>query len=246
VATQIQFRRGTAAEASDANETLPAGTPAFETDTRRLKIGDGVSAWNDLGYIDVDYVGGDPREMAASGLSDVVCADTGVGSGEPVSAQFGGTWEAVRGTWQRTGRGLSASLQDGRALLVTDTGVSLASVAATVTAGMGLVLAYLDDGNYLYAVWHAQAMSIVQVLDGAESEVASDAGTHVRRHHSTSRVQGWMDGRVSPAATRVRAADLSRNVWLGSGHDERFYTSSRQGVFAAGGGHVADVVVHRL
>lgn len=47
----IQFRRGTASAASTANEVLAAGQPFVETDTSKLKIGDGSTHFNDLPYI---------------------------------------------------------------------------------------------------------------------------------------------------------------------------------------------------
>lgn len=47
----IQFKRGTAARWAELNLTLEAGQPGFVTDENRLKIGDGVTAWNDLPYI---------------------------------------------------------------------------------------------------------------------------------------------------------------------------------------------------
>lgn len=43
-------RRGTAAALAAANETLYAGEWCLETDTGKAKFGDGVTAWNDLGY----------------------------------------------------------------------------------------------------------------------------------------------------------------------------------------------------
>jgi len=47
----ITFRKGTASDASSNNPTLAEGEPGFETDTGRLKIGDGSTAWNSLPYI---------------------------------------------------------------------------------------------------------------------------------------------------------------------------------------------------
>lgn len=46
----IQFYRGTAAQWTSANPTLGAGEPGFESDTNKLKIGDGSTAWNSLAY----------------------------------------------------------------------------------------------------------------------------------------------------------------------------------------------------
>lgn len=48
--TKIQLRRDTAANWSANNPTPTAGEPCFETDTGKLKIGDGATAYNDLAY----------------------------------------------------------------------------------------------------------------------------------------------------------------------------------------------------
>lgn len=50
VQTQLQIRRDTAANWSSTNPTLASGEWGLETDTRQYKIGDGVTAWNSLGY----------------------------------------------------------------------------------------------------------------------------------------------------------------------------------------------------
>ena len=57
----IQFKRGTAARWAELNLILEAGQPGYVTDENRLKIGDGVTEWNDLPYF---------------GESDVVNAQT--------------------------------------------------------------------------------------------------------------------------------------------------------------------------
>lgn len=46
----IHFRRDTAAGWTAANPVLEAGRPGYETDTGRIKIGDGVTAWTSLAY----------------------------------------------------------------------------------------------------------------------------------------------------------------------------------------------------
>lgn len=48
---QIQLRRGTAAAWTTANPTLAAGEPAYETDTGKVKVGNGTTAWNALAYL---------------------------------------------------------------------------------------------------------------------------------------------------------------------------------------------------
>lgn len=48
--TTIQLRRGSAARWAELDPVLASGEPGLETDTRRLKFGDGATAWNDLPY----------------------------------------------------------------------------------------------------------------------------------------------------------------------------------------------------
>lgn len=52
----IRYRRGTAAHWFSTNPTLDDGEPGYESDTRRIKIGDGVKAWRVLPYINTDQV----------------------------------------------------------------------------------------------------------------------------------------------------------------------------------------------
>lgn len=50
ILTTFQFRRGLADNWRKNNPILAQGEPGFERDTYRLKIGDGVTAWNNLSY----------------------------------------------------------------------------------------------------------------------------------------------------------------------------------------------------
>ena len=50
MANRIQLRRGGAQEWANANPTLAQGELGVELDTGRIKIGDGVTAWNSLRY----------------------------------------------------------------------------------------------------------------------------------------------------------------------------------------------------
>ena len=46
----IQFRRGKLADWERINPILRLGEPSFVVDTGGIKIGDGVTPWNDLQY----------------------------------------------------------------------------------------------------------------------------------------------------------------------------------------------------
>lgn len=48
---KFQLRRSTSFNWSSTNPILQAGEPGFETDTYKLKIGDGITRWNLLPYI---------------------------------------------------------------------------------------------------------------------------------------------------------------------------------------------------
>ena len=50
----IQFRRGTAAQWTSTNPVLADGEPGLETDTKKEKRGNGVTAWNLLPYSWID------------------------------------------------------------------------------------------------------------------------------------------------------------------------------------------------
>ena len=63
--TRIQLRRDTASNFSTANPVLAEGEAGFETNTNKLKIGNGEDNYNDLDYIAGDKVTGD-------GVTDIV------------------------------------------------------------------------------------------------------------------------------------------------------------------------------
>ena len=50
VKTTFQFKRGSAQRWIEVNPILKQGEPGFEYDTNKLKIGDGITPWNDLPY----------------------------------------------------------------------------------------------------------------------------------------------------------------------------------------------------
>lgn len=51
----IQLRRGTAAQWTSANPVLEGGEFGVETDTLKIKVGDGVNVWTGLPYVGAEY-----------------------------------------------------------------------------------------------------------------------------------------------------------------------------------------------
>lgn len=58
MATVIRLRRGNQADWENVNPVLAAGEPAYVYETKQLKIGDGVTAWNDLQYASLNDASG--------------------------------------------------------------------------------------------------------------------------------------------------------------------------------------------
>lgn len=72
MAHQIKFRRDTASNFTSNNPTLAAGEPGFETDSGKVKVGDGINAWTGLNYL--------------TGTGSVNSVDSGAGlTGGPIT-----------------------------------------------------------------------------------------------------------------------------------------------------------------
>jgi hypothetical protein len=67
MATVIQVKRGTAAAWTSANTVLTAGEIGFESDTKKMKVGDGSTAWTSLLYVGAE--GDITAVVAGTGLS---------------------------------------------------------------------------------------------------------------------------------------------------------------------------------
>ena len=83
MASKVQFRRDTAANWTSANPTLSAGEIGYETDTNKLKIGDGSSAWTALIYAGTQMVASSGDSITSTSMVDIS------GLSIPITA---GTW----------------------------------------------------------------------------------------------------------------------------------------------------------
>jgi len=67
----FKLYRGTAAQWIARNPVLQSGEPAVEIDTGKLKIGDGFTKWNDLGYLSGEGAPGPTGPVGPTGPQGV-------------------------------------------------------------------------------------------------------------------------------------------------------------------------------
>ena len=73
---RLQLRRGTASQWTSSNPILAAGEMGVETDTRKVKIGDGTTSWTSLDYVAADSP--EISEIAQDAINDALVAGTGI------------------------------------------------------------------------------------------------------------------------------------------------------------------------
>lgn len=162
--TKIQIRRDTAANWTSNNPTLANGEMGYETDTNKLKVGNGSSAWSSLSY----YTLGTADYLALAGgtmtgqltLSEVV---------ETAYTLTGSDVDPANGTMQRktttgaetiTGSnfaiGQSVILTLSAATSVSFTGftwVSTDGAAPTILSSNDTFVLWMDSGSNKYVAY---------------------------------------------------------------------------------------------
>jgi hypothetical protein len=102
ITATIQLRRDTAANWNTNNPTLLAGELGFETNTKRAKLGDGTTAWNDLLYIDnlglyMPLAGGTMDTGARIGWANGSFDREAGAAGREIECSVGYRWQWVSG-----------------------------------------------------------------------------------------------------------------------------------------------------
>jgi hypothetical protein len=90
MSAQIKLRRDTAANWTSVNPVLASGEPGLETDTLKVKYGDGSTAWNLLSYPQVTFPSTISNATTATNLSggsaNQLAFQTGAGTTSFISA----------------------------------------------------------------------------------------------------------------------------------------------------------------
>lgn len=169
MAVQIQFRRGTAAQWTSVNPVLAEGEAGYETDTNKIKFGNGVTAWNSLSYATglngatgpqgpsgaqgATGVSGDAGATGATGPQGAAGPQgaTGVQGPQGVPGEIGAPFAITK-----LYSSLSALLAD-----TSPTGISAGQFALINTGNVE------DEDNAKLYVWTGAAYTYVTDLSGA-------------------------------------------------------------------------------
>jgi len=127
VVTQIQLRRGTAAQWTSTNPTLAAGEQGFETDTGKIKIGDGSTAWTGLSYLGAGTV---TSIIAGTGLSGGTITSSGTIAIDSTVATLTGTQTLTNKTLTTP---VIASISNSGTITVPTGTLTLATLTGTET-----------------------------------------------------------------------------------------------------------------
>jgi len=144
----IQVKRGTAAGWTSANPTLNAGEIGFETDTKKIKVGDGSTAWTSLGYTVTD--GDISGVTAGSGL-------TGGGNSGSVTLAIDSTVATLTGSQTLTDKTLTSPGITGGTLVNTVVKGLEEDVNVVASAATGTINFDVETASIWYYTSNASA-----------------------------------------------------------------------------------------
>ena len=153
MAIRFQLRRDTTANWANTNPILALGEPGVETDTLRVKIGDGNTAWNSLGYsITKDFADltNTPTTLAGYGITNAATAAQGTTADSAVQPGDIGTAAAQDTSYFATaaqGTTADSAVQPGDAI---ETSIIDSADSSAITITPDVVLsAGLTVGNHI-------------------------------------------------------------------------------------------------
>lgn len=240
---RFRVKRDTAAAFAAANTLLLEGEFGLETDTRKLKIGDGVTAWNALGYLDASFwqydnaisgLAATDVQEALDELANYSVAD--LSDVDAVAPNDGDVliFDAVSGTWKpgaQSGGGGgsslagSATVSGAAASSITVSGLDLSAAGGyrvvvglknALGSSINILLYYNGDttpGNYDRLLMTASS-SGAPVIRSDDAAIGSiSAGSSADGHID---ILPSLDGVPSAAARITRDRSTALAMHLGS------------------------------
>lgn len=176
---EIQVRRATAAVWTSSNRVLAEGEYGYETDSRKRKLGDGVTAWTDLAYLprldSPAFTGVPTAPTPAAGDSSTKLATTAFAQGASRAA-----YQFRAGDYGAVGDGkmiLDAAMTSGSAVLSAPSGSwTAADVGKHVMVNAaGPVPGTSGSGALFSTIQSYQSATQVTLADAATRTVAGVA-----------------------------------------------------------------------
>ena len=175
MSTRMQQRRGTSEQWTSVNPVLAEGELGWESDTNKIKMGDGVNNWNSLAYfVDEDAVAGslgDYVEVALLGVADGVA------------------------TLDETGKVPSTQLPD-----IDE--ISQDAIDAALVAGTGITKDYNDGANTITLAVDTTTIATQEYVNTAVSSVDLSSKQDVVAGVSSAEI-GYLDGVTSSIQTQL-------------------------------------------
>jgi hypothetical protein len=197
VVTQVQVRRGTASEWTSANPTLASGEWGLETDTLKVKIGNGSTAWNSLAYQGAGTV---TSITAGTGLSGGTITSTGTIAIDSTVATLTGTQTLTNKTLTDPKINLAFTADSGASYtaVLTDNGK-----VVTMDNGSGNTFRLPTNASVAFPI--GTQINVLQIGAGQTTINAVTSGTTTIQSTGASAAAPKLRARYS-AATCVKAA----------------------------------------
>lgn len=248
--TQIQLRRDTASNWSTNNPIPASGEPCYETDTNKLKFGDGVSHYNDL-----DYFAGDITPYTLPVASDTVLGGIKVGEGlsidgDGILSTNGASYELPVATTETLG----GVKPDGTTISITEDGTISANTNLDVSNPLELAYPQLpnhgislnDDGTFrrveavsnLCTMPYNSASTLNGPIDFSSSNLSGQSNNTIPINNYDGAYSQWeAEGTITHELLRVNVGDnntLQDCFVFGTLEDNIFTMKAKLGFYPQG------------